>query len=616
MQKVYTFLLLFIAVYSAKAQNASEYFFSTKSNVVLEDVSGATGALSTGVDETPSAAIDFPFKFNNQTFNQLFVTPNGVVTLGQPSEFYPDVNILKESPVYPIIAAWGDDLFTASNGGVVYKITGTEPYRRLVIDWKVRKFTRNNLAGYDKHFQLWLFETTNKIQFVYGAGFVDEYNAAPVGIAGSETNFVSINVAAGTASTSVSDLNENVWPGEGMSYVFAPSKVEPLQVANNGIVANVSCNGSKNGYIQLGTITGGEGSSKVSWTGPNGFTASGTAINNLAGGVYSYVITDAQLSLNGSIEVKEPVAVTLSVQATNANCVTGMGSIAVTTNGRFIITDKLGNDVTGKTTFAPGTYTVIASADALQSGSVCTSAPVVVTIAAPVSFDASVAFFPEYTVANQQAHTIYLGYGAQSVQLSVAGLANQNYNYSWSPALGLSKPNAAVTDASPIATTTYQVTITNASGCSITRSVVVNVIDVRSGKKIIVCKKGKTETTDVKDVEKALEKDAVLGACTQAAQPAARAVSAGNEVVFIKNAVKVYPNPSAGKFNLTIKDASVNTSIQIVDINGRVVAARKLSATVANQNVAFDLTGKAEGLYLIKVFTGTAMETAKLIIKR
>jgi hypothetical protein len=47
---------------------------------------------------------------------------------------------------------------------------------------------------------------------------------------------------------------------------------------------------------------------------------------------------------------------------------------------------------------------------------------------------------PEYPVAGQQKHTIYLGYGTQYVTLSAAvsgGNAANGYTYSWSPATGL-----------------------------------------------------------------------------------------------------------------------------------------------------------------------------------
>ncbi|WP_162426864.1 NHL repeat-containing protein [Pontibacter pudoricolor] len=58
-----------------------------------------------------------------------------------------------------------------------------------------------------------------------------------------------------------------------------------------------------------------------------------------------------------------------------------------------------------------------------------------------------------------------------NVQLQATG----GTSYSWSPATGLSATNVANPEASPTTTTTYTVTVSNASGCSATDQVVVKV---------------------------------------------------------------------------------------------------------------------------------------------
>lgn len=59
----------------------------------------------------------------------------------------------------------------------------------------------------------------------------------------------------------------------------------------------------------------------------------------------------------------------------------------------------------------------------------------------------------------------------ESVSLSASGAAS----YSWSPTTGLSNPNVANPDASPVSTTTYTVTGTDANGCTGTDNVTVTV---------------------------------------------------------------------------------------------------------------------------------------------
>jgi len=49
------------------------------------------------------------------------------------------------------------------------------------------------------------------------------------------------------------------------------------------------------------------------------------------------------------------------------------------------------------------------------------------------------------------------------------------YTYSWSPTTGLSAPTSAVTSASPTATTTYYLTITDAWGQVAVRGITVEV---------------------------------------------------------------------------------------------------------------------------------------------
>lgn len=64
--------------------------------------------------------------------------------------------------------------------------------------------------------------------------------------------------------------------------------------------------------------------------------------------------------------------------------------------------------------------------------------------------------------------TIDLG---SSFQLMASG----GTTYTWSPSLGLDNPNIASPEASPITTTTYVVTVTNASGCSDADTIIVTV---------------------------------------------------------------------------------------------------------------------------------------------
>ncbi len=69
--------------------------------------------------------------------------------------------------------------------------------------------------------------------------------------------------------------------------------------------------------------------------------------------------------------------------------------------------------------------------------------------------------------------------------------ASGGTTYSWSPATGLSNPNIANPTASPLFTTTYTVTVTNAEGCIGTDQVTVhvnNIVLINAGSNVTICR--------------------------------------------------------------------------------------------------------------------------------
>ena len=136
------------------------------------------------------------------------------------------------------------------------------------------------------------------------------FTAASIGIASSGTDYLVVNANDNTTSSTSAD-NTDAWPGNGASYVFSRTVVlYPITVAGNGSVTGVACNGESNGAITLGTISGGDANYTINWTGPNGYTATGSSITDLAAGTYSYSVTDGAGSTpaTGNITISEPAA--------------------------------------------------------------------------------------------------------------------------------------------------------------------------------------------------------------------------------------------------------------------------------------------------------------------
>ena len=115
----------------------------------------------------------------------------------------------------PKIAPYWDDLCTGSDGKVHYKLVGTAPNRKLVVEWLNMKITRNGTctgAVGNGTFQAWLHEPSHStspgaIQFVYG-GFRPRlrrrrlFGRPPVWRA---TNFASVTTSVPSVSYTVAN---------------------------------------------------------------------------------------------------------------------------------------------------------------------------------------------------------------------------------------------------------------------------------------------------------------------------------------------------------------------------------------------------------------------------
>ena len=69
------------------------------------------------------------------------------------------------------------------------------------------------------------------------------------------------------------------------------------------------------------------------------------------------------------------------------------------------------------------------------------------------------------------------------------------------------------------------------------------------------------------------------------------------------SSLNVYPNPTNGKFDLTLSNVdNVNGDINVYDMTGRKVYTQRVDAT-GFYNTSIDLTGFAKGLYTVQVRT-------------
>jgi hypothetical protein len=84
-----------------------------------------------------------------------------------------------------------------------------------------------------------------------------------------------------------------------------------------------------------------------------------------------------------------------------------------------------------------------------------------------------------------------------------------------------------------------------------------------------------------------------------------------NEDFSNKKGVSISPNPSNGVFNISINQYSGNVTIQVVDLNGRIVYSAKNE--MFNSEKAIDLKSVESGIYVLRISGGDLNYSQKII---
>ncbi|HXH20108.1 MAG TPA: gliding motility-associated C-terminal domain-containing protein, partial [Chitinophagales bacterium] len=224
---------------------------------------------------------------------------------------------------------------------------------------------------------------------------------------------------------------------------------EPELLTASTTQTNVSCKSGSDGSIDLSVI-GGTAPYTFSWS--NGATTED--ISGLTIGTYTVTVTDAQgCRLTNSASITEPAQLTASTTHVDVSCRGGGdGSVNLSVWGGTIPYSYLWSngatteDISGLTA---GTYLVTVT-DAKS----CT-----ITVSATISEPASLAS------STTQINVSCNGFSDGSIDLTVSG-GTTPYTYNWS--IG-----TTTQDISSLIAGVYDVTITDANGCSITDGAVI-----------------------------------------------------------------------------------------------------------------------------------------------
>ena len=248
---------------------------------------------------------------------------------------------------------------------------------------------------------------------------------------------------------------------------------------------------------------------------------------------------------------------------------------------------------------------------------------------------------PEITIADfnavetQQANTIFLGFGPQSMALQTSATGGDSFTYVWTASSGENVSNVANPVVSPTTSTTYTVTATNNYGCTTTERIEVCVMDVRSydkkgrlTNKVDVCHhtNGKKGT---KHVMINISKNAVmkhltlhgagtshgdsLGNCEATCVTSTPAPLANDETSIIATSHLIYPNPSNGIFNIKLNNIKSDTEITLFNISGKLIATQRVSKN--SKEISIGSKTLPTGLYILKIISSEETVIKRVVVK-
>ncbi len=164
--------------------------------------------------------------------------------------------------------------------------------------------TNGNLTAISLYAAPFALATGTPAGGVYSGTGVSNGNTFDPSIAGVGTHTITYTYADGNGCSNSAD---------------GTIEVIPCNISSSATTSNVSCPGGNDGTIDL-TVAGAIGTFSVSWTGPNGFTASTEDLSGLADGVYTANILDSatctdaiSVTVSTTPDVTAPTVVTRDV---------------------------------------------------------------------------------------------------------------------------------------------------------------------------------------------------------------------------------------------------------------------------------------------------------------
>lgn len=211
----------------------------------------AGGTTNTG----PGFPIGFNYTFNGLVFDRIAINNNGWISLGQ-SALTPSVNMTYSSLATPLgstsvitpgqltsrIAALGRDLQAQTGASLRLETIGTSPNQVCVVQWLNYKKYSTSGTGDSFSFQIRLYETSNKVEIVYGTMTSNTTSGNfQVGLRGEALTDFHVRATAtdwnattaGATNTDVCVMTNLIFPPNGLTFTFNyPVANQPPNPAN------------------------------------------------------------------------------------------------------------------------------------------------------------------------------------------------------------------------------------------------------------------------------------------------------------------------------------------------------------------------------------------------
>jgi gliding motility-associated-like protein len=304
---------------------------------------------------------------------------------------------------------------------------------------------------------------TDTIRAIRGSGLTATTTTIPASCANNNTGSITVNVSGAPGPYEYSINNGATWQASNVfnqpagtytimfrvvgstcsSSTTATIATGPGNVTATYAITNVRCNGGTDGAI---IITPVGGTAPYQYSSNGGVSFQNSNAFTLGAGTYNIVVKDVNnCSHSGTATITQPAVLAATVTTANATCSAtpnGVITVSTATGGVSPYTYSIdGTNFQSSNTFNvnPGSYTVT-----VKDANACTK-----------TYSVQVGLTNNLVLTTRNDTTI-----CQNVGVQMNTTANVGASFNWSPTTGLSNPNIASPIASPLVTTTYQVTAT------------------------------------------------------------------------------------------------------------------------------------------------------------